>query len=44
MRDFKTLKDTSYKAIVWHDNGSCVFSKKSLHVVFFIKMEFYIHL
>lgn len=44
MRDFKTLKDTSYKAIVWHDNGSCVFSKKSLHVAFFSKMEFYIHL
>lgn len=37
MRDFKTLKDTSYKAIVWHDNGSCVFSKKSLHVAFFFK-------
>lgn len=41
MHVFKTLKDKSNKAIVWHDKRSCVFfSNKSLHEfggVFFFK-------
>lgn len=40
MHVFKTLKDKSNKAIVWHDKRSCVFSPINRYmnlVVFFFK-------
>lgn len=46
MHVFKTFKDKSNKAIVWHDKRSCVFSPINRYMnlvgVFFSKTEFYI--